>query len=117
MNYVVSRKCSSAISTFYHNVAKKYKHTYSKELMKKNIHDTHQSIYRIENGLLRRTPKISRWKGLFMATSDNWNYAYRIDGDTIYVEDACHSQNMHKVVGYKRLKRLIRECVREILRG
>lgn len=52
-----------------------------------------------------------------MATSDNWNYAYRIDGDTIYVEDACHSQNMHEVVGYKRLKRLIRECVREILRG
>ena len=30
-----------------------------------------------------------------MAHSDKWNYAYRIEGNTIFVEDACHQQNMH----------------------
>ncbi len=32
-----------------------------------------------------------------MATSKDsrWNFAYRIKGNTIYAEDACHSQNIH----------------------
>ena len=30
-----------------------------------------------------------------MANTDKWYYAYTIDGNTITVVDACHSQNMH----------------------
>ncbi len=32
-----------------------------------------------------------------MATSKDsrWNFAYIIKGNTIYAEDACHSQNIH----------------------
>lgn len=37
MKYLISKKCYQNINTFYHNVAKKYKHTYSKEMMHKNI--------------------------------------------------------------------------------
>ena len=98
MNYVINRKCNEAISSFYHNVAKKYKHTYSKEMMRKNIHDAYQSIYKIENGLMRRKPTISRWSNFFMANTDKWYFAYRIDGDTVFVEDACHAQNMHESI-------------------
>ncbi len=31
-----------------------------------------------------------------MANTDKWYYAYKIDGDTIIVVDACHAQNMHE---------------------
>lgn len=33
-----------------------------------------------------------------MAHGDKWNYAYRIEGNTIFVKDACHQQNMHDSV-------------------
>lgn len=85
------------ICTFYTNVSKKYANTYSFELMEKNINDTYNSIYQIENGLLRREPTINRWEGKgCMAKTDKWYFLYHIDGDTIYVDDACHSQNMHE---------------------
>ena len=28
--------------------------------------------------------------------TDKWYFAYTIDGDTIFIEDACHAQNMHE---------------------
>ena len=31
-----------------------------------------------------------------MANFKNWYFAYKINGDTIFVEDACYSQNMHE---------------------
>ncbi len=33
-----------------------------------------------------------------MANTDKWYFAYRIEGETIYVEDACHAQNMHESI-------------------
>ena len=90
--------------------------------MVKNITEAYDSIYQIDNGLLRKNPTISRWQGLFMATSQNrrWNFAYRIDGDTIYVEDACHAQNMHESRNIIRLTeyqlhKMIAECVTKIM--
>lgn len=92
MKYVIQKQVAYKINTFYHNVAKKYKHTYSEEMMHKNLDNAFNPIYKIENGLLRRKPTISRWNGLFMANAGKWYFAYRIEGNTIYVEDACHSQ-------------------------
>jgi hypothetical protein len=94
--YVISQIAHDNIYSFYSNVSKKYSNTYSYELMLSNIEDAFNSMYKIENGLLRRTPTIQRWEGYFMANTDKWYFAYRIDGDTIYVEDACHAQNMHE---------------------
>lgn len=99
LDYLISSIVHTNIYSFYTNVAKKYKNTYSSELMLTNIDDAYDAIYQIENGLLRRNPIISRWKGYYMASyavegQTRWNFAYRIEGDTIYVEDACHSQNM-----------------------
>lgn len=56
MKYLISKQCFRKISTFYHNVANKYKHTYSKELMHKNIDDAIDSMYEIERTLLRHQP-------------------------------------------------------------
>ena len=95
MRYILKKQCLLKIATFYQNVAKKYKHTYSKELMHKNIDDAIDSIYEIEKKLLRRKPTIDRWAGFHMANTDNWYFAYTIDDDTIVVHDACHAQNMH----------------------
>ena len=101
-------------------MAKKYSHTYSYELMVKNISDAYNAIYQIENGLLRRQPTISRWSGLFMAVSKDrkWYFAYRIEGDTIYVEDVCHAQNMHESLlrQVTRLAKLLSESIRHTLR-
>ena len=47
MNYRIKKRCLSKITTFYRNVSKKYKHTYSQELMEKNVHDAFDSIYHI----------------------------------------------------------------------
>ena len=95
-NYVIKKRCAQKITSFYRNVSKKYKHTYSLELMEQNVHEAYDSIYQIERLLLRREPTISRWKGYYMANSDKWYFAYKIDGETITVVDACHAQNMHE---------------------
>jgi len=66
MRYVIRKQCHIKIEEFYRNVAKKYRYTYSRQLM--------------------------QWH---MANTDKWYYAYTIDGDTITIQDACHAQNMH----------------------
>ena len=85
------------INTFYRNVSQKYKHTYSLEMMEKNVHDAIDSMYQIERTLLRRKPTISRWTGYYMANTDKWYFAYTFDGEAITIVDACHAQNMHEI--------------------
>ena len=93
--YKIKPLARCKIRSFYNNVAKKYKHTYSKWLMYKNIDDAIDAMFQIENSLLRRKPTIGRWKNYHMANTDKWYFAYTIDGDTITIVDACHAQNMH----------------------
>lgn len=95
--YIIKKRCLLKINTFYGNVSKKYRHTYSLELMEKNVHDAIDSMYQIEKTLLRRRPILSRWQGYHMANTNKWYYAYIIVGDIIVVVDACHAQNMHEV--------------------
>ena len=97
MKYIVKKRSVRKINSFYHNVAKKYKHSYSEEMMHKNIDDAVDSIYQIERDLPRREPTISRWAGYHMANTDKWYFAYTMDGDTITIVDACHAQNMYDV--------------------
>ena len=92
--YLVDPQCYDNIYSFYHNVALKYRHTYSEKLMNQNIDDAIDSIYQIEKTLLRRKPILKRWAGFHMANTKKWYYAYLIVGNTIVVEDACHAQNM-----------------------
>ena len=92
--YKIKPLARCKIRSFYNNVAKKYKHTYSKWLMHKNIDDAVDAMLQIECTLLRREPTIERWKGYYMANTDKWYFAYSIDGDTITIVDACHAQNM-----------------------
>ncbi len=94
LKYVIKKRCVRNIMSFYRNVSKKYKYTYSQELMEKNVNDAYDDMLRIENGLLRRKPTLSRWQGYHMANTDKWYYAYTIDGDTVTIIDACHAQNM-----------------------
>lgn len=94
VKYKISKQVQTSIYTFYTNVAKKYSNTYSLDLMAKNISNVYTSIYKIENGLMRRKPTIKQWKGYFMANTSKWHFAYKIVEDTIYIEDARHSQNM-----------------------
>lgn len=49
MNYVIRKRCAQKITTFYRNVSKKYKHTYSLDLMEKNINDAFDAIYQIKH--------------------------------------------------------------------
>lgn len=92
--YIIKPLAIQKIRTFYNNVARKYRHTYSYEDMERNVRDAFFSIYQIEKTLLRRTPLLQRWEGCLMANTDRWYYAYKIEGDTIVVVDACHAQNM-----------------------
>ncbi len=94
MRYEIRKRCLIKIDTFYRNVSKKYKHTYSQKLMEQNVHDAIDSMYQIEHTLLRREPTIERWKGYNMANTDKWYFAYTFDGETVTIVDACHAQNM-----------------------
>ena len=94
--YIVKPRASRKIFTFYSNVAKKYRHTYDKEDLKRDVQNAVFSMYKIERTLLRRQPTLTRWANYHMANTDKWYYAYRIEGDTIFVVDACHAQNMHE---------------------
>ena len=97
MRYVIRKQCHIKIEEFYRNVAKKYRYTYSRQLMQKNVLDATKALYQIEQTLIRRKPTLSKWQnqGWHMANTDKWYYAYTIDGDTITIQDACHAQNMH----------------------
>lgn len=94
MKLLILPQCTNNIKTFYLNDAKKYAHTYSSDLMHKNIDEAIDAMYQIENGLLRREPPIKRWKGCFMANTKTWYFAYKVFDDVVVVVDACHSQNM-----------------------
>ena len=94
MNYIIKPRASRKIFTFYQNVAKKYRHTYDKDDLKRNVRDAIDAMYQIERTLLRREPTVPRWYGYHMAHTEKWYFAYTIDGDTITIVDACHAQNM-----------------------
>ena len=66
--------------------------------MRKHISEYVDSMYLIEQSLLRRRPTLQRWKeqGWHMAKSGTWFYAYSINDDTVTIEDARHEQNMHE---------------------
>lgn len=95
MRHVIRKKSLLKINSFYRNVSRKYKNSYSEELMHQNIDDAIDGIYQIEETLLRRLPILKRWEGYHMANTKKWYYAYTIEGDTVTVVDACHGQNMH----------------------
>ena len=78
MNYVIRKRCLLKINSFYLNVSKKYKHTYSEELMHQNADDAINGMYQIEKTLLRRVPIISRWAGYHMANGEYEEVVLRI---------------------------------------
>ena len=69
MKPIINEVIICNIENFYQNVAQKYRHTYDYNDMRKDIYTAISSILKIENGLLRRKPIISRWDGMYMATS------------------------------------------------
>ncbi len=94
--YIIKPRASRKIFSFYSNVAKKYRHTYDKENLKRDVQNAVFSIYQIERTLLRRKPNLNRWNSYYMANTDKWYFAYTIENDTITISDACHAQNMHE---------------------
>ncbi len=57
-NYIVKPLAAAKIRSFYRNGAKKYRHTYDYNDFMRDLHSAVFSIYKIENGLSRRTPTI-----------------------------------------------------------
>lgn len=95
MKYIIKKRCVQRITSFYRNVSKKYKHTYSENMMHQNADEAFDAMYQIERTLPRRKPTLIRWAGYHMANTDKWYYAYVMEADTVTVVDACHAQNMH----------------------
>ena len=93
--YIVKVRAQRKIRLFYQNVARKYKHTYDLDDLIRDVQNATFGIYQIEKTLLRREQTIRRWAVYHMAHKGKWYFAYIIEGDTIFIEDACHAQNMH----------------------
>ena len=97
------------IYTFYSNVAKKYQNTFTYEDIERCVNNAYNSVYKIENGAIRRIPTLSCWKGYYMAHIGKWYFAYTInddekEGTIITVVDARHGQNMHEQRKHKIIK-------------
>ena len=56
--YLYTKRTAAKIRSFYKNVAKKYRHTYSYEDMERNVRDAFFAIYYIERTLPRRKPTL-----------------------------------------------------------
>lgn len=56
MKHVIRKRCVQKIDSFYHNVSRKYKHSYSEELMHKNADEAFDAMYQIE---------VSRWRNRY----------------------------------------------------
>ena len=69
MRHVIRKKSLLKINSFYRNVSRKYKNSYSEELMHQNIDDAIDGMYQIEETLLRRLPILKRWEGYHMANT------------------------------------------------
>lgn len=93
--YEITPRAIQKVRSFYRNVSKKYRHTYSYEDLYRNINKAVDDMYLIEQALVRRKPTIGRWRDYHMAHFGPWYYAYTIKDDTITIQDACHEQNMH----------------------
>lgn len=109
LTIVISSKAYNEILKFYLNVARKYSHTYSLSFMLKNIDEARMAMLQIENKLPRRKPTLARWRGLYMASymvngKTRWNYVYRIEDNIVYIEDACHAQNMSEFTNFHKSK-------------
>lgn len=65
MGIVINHITYNAIYRYYMNMFKKFHHEWGIEDIHSLIDKTFDSIYQIENGLIRRKPTISRWKGLY----------------------------------------------------
>ena len=57
--YFYTKRTAAKIRSFYRNVARKYRHTYSYEDMERNVRDAFFAIYAIERTLPRRRPTIN----------------------------------------------------------
>ena len=96
--YEVRPRAARKIWSFFRHVALKYRHTFDTEDIVKNAQRAIRNMGLIEQSLLRRKPVIEQWKkeGWHMANAGKWYYAYTIANDSIIIEDACHSQNVHE---------------------
>ncbi|MCM1142503.1 MAG: hypothetical protein NC453_28370 [Muribaculum sp.] len=122
---VISIDAARKIRSFYRNMYMKYRNTWDISEIHALIDRYIDTMKGIESTLQRLEPSLSKWRNanLYMARSKDkkWFYAYRFDGTTVYVEDSCHSQNMHENRNVVRLteqkfKQIIIECVTKILK-
>lgn len=125
MKVVVNKKALQSISTFYHNVRKKYKHTYTKEQMEKNIDEVCDAIQSIkDNGkvpILQKHKikgyKEATWKR--RGTKINWYFEYKVETDEnndyiIHVYEAINFRNMHENVQYLQKKALYESIMQDV---
>ena len=125
MRVVVNKRAFLSISTFYHNVRKKYKHTYSKEQMEKNIDEVCDAIQSIkDNGkvpILQKHKikgyKEATWKR--RGTKINWYFEYKVETDEnndyiIHVYEAINFRNMHENVQYLQKKALYESIMQDV---
>lgn len=86
MKYVIRKRCAQKITTFYRNVSKKYKHTYSLELMVKNVNDAYITQGRffcyLNNANKRTVPVLLR---IFQLFFDNNVYTYTLNRRNSFV--------------------------------
>jgi hypothetical protein len=97
MQQVIQDRVYRRIRQFYDNARLKYPNTYSRANADRDIDKVHDELYKVGTQLCTRNYTIiSRWNGYLVdySTKVKWYFAYRIEDDVIYVEDAENYRNM-----------------------
>lgn len=94
LHIIVDNLAIAQIMSFYNNVGLKFPHNNTGDVIEKYIDNAINSIYSLNNDKLLQEPYLNRWAGYKRITLGYWNLAVVVDGNTFYVKDACHRQNM-----------------------
>ncbi|KAA6301519.1 MAG: hypothetical protein EZS26_002263 [Candidatus Ordinivivax streblomastigis] len=101
MKVIIKTKAFMKIYNFYLNVAKKYKHAWSMEESIRHVEKVTQEAYKVGTQLSKREPYFRpNWRNYSVdySKATGWYFAYRIENDTIYVEDAENYRNMSNLI-------------------
>ena len=97
MQHIINNRVYYRIRQFYDNARLKYPNTYSRDDADRDIDKVHDELYKVGAQLWKKKNCIlQKWRGYCVdySRATKWYFAYRIENEIIYIEDAENYRNM-----------------------
>ena len=104
MQIKVASKVHNRIKQFYYNAMLKYPNTYFPDDADRDIYKVTNELMKVGTRLWKKNNNILlKWENYFVDYSKvtGWYFAYRIEENTIYIEDVENYRNMSNFANIK----------------